>query len=150
MKRLSCERGFTLIELIIFIVVIGLVMAGMVSVVGQVLSRLHHMPEYIQGYFLVQAMVDQMNAQDAEAEIGEIVSGSCQQPNGVTPWVAGDVAMTCEVDEVVAVPNFVTNSFECTNQIYTEEPFKCVTITIRSQDSNEVISFARGLYAQSQ
>ena len=126
MKRLRCKQGFALIELIFFMVVVSLAIAGIVPLVNQVFSNLHVATEQAQGYFLVQGVLEQIDARNAGGEPFDVIindiniTGSgCKKPDG-TLWENG-FPWRCQVEGYVAQ-----------NQ-------KSVIVTISHIDTNEVV-----------
>lgn len=139
MKNWAKDQGFTLIELIFFMVMLGLVVVGIVPLVDRIFSDLHRVMEYTQGYFLAQGVLEQTYARNEGGAFDQIVwDEACLDPNEFP-------SLRCEMDVVGATFDADTGIFNCTNG-YSNENYKCVTVTIYSIHSNEVIAREKGSF----
>ncbi|MEO5363914.1 MAG: type II secretion system GspH family protein [Magnetococcus sp. DMHC-8] len=149
MNRRRPDQGFSLLELIVWMVVVSLAAAGLIPLFGQVFSSLHWATEGMQGHWLAQAVVEQMNAQDAElGGFEQIRAGECLKPDGLTPW-AGDLPLTCQITLRGAEPRWAANIMECTPHAYADGDYKCVTVTLRQRLSGEPVAQVTALFARS-
>ncbi|WP_130472691.1 type II secretion system protein [Candidatus Magnetaquicoccus inordinatus] len=55
MKQISCQQGVSLIELLLWIIVISLTATGIIPLFLQVLNNLQRPMEAVQAHFLAQA-----------------------------------------------------------------------------------------------
>ena len=149
MSPARARPGFSLIEFIVWMVVISLAAAGLIPLVGQVLTHLHETTDSIQAHFLAQAVVEQMSAQDAAGNgFQQLHGGDCLQPDGLTPWIGADWPLTCHVDIWAAEPDFTQNSMACTSQLYADGDYKCAVVTVRHRDTNAPVVQIKALFAR--
>ena len=144
MKKSGCEQGFTLIELTFFMVVISLAVVGVAPLVNRVFSNLHMPTAYAQGYFLAQAALEQTYARNNGGEFEQIVfEENCLAPDRTTPLVTG-FSMSCRMDVVGATFDADTGEVTCMSDLDGNENYKCVTVIIHHNDTDEVIARKEG------
>lgn len=142
-------QGFSLIEFVFWIVVVSVIAAGMIPLVGQVLSSLHLATEGMQAHLLAQAVVEQMNGVEENRGFDQIQGGACLKPDGVTPWVGAGLPFTCQITLWKAEPKLALNTVECTNQAYVDgDPHKCLLVALRHTPSNEPLAQIRALFSR--
>lgn len=121
MKKQRCDRGFTLIELIFFMVIVSLSLTGIAPLANQVVSKLYLAREYAQAHFLAQAVLEKMKAEFAGGKRFEtIIEDGCDRLDG-TSWVQG-FSWNCQIETAV------------------EGSTTAVAVTISWLDTGEIIS----------
>ncbi|MEO5340944.1 MAG: hypothetical protein H7837_10605 [Magnetococcus sp. MYC-9] len=148
MSRAGGVCGFSLIEFIIWLVVVSLAVAGILPLVGQVLASLQPVSEGIQGHFLAQAVVEQINAQEAASGFDGIQAGACLQADGSTPWVAAELPFTCHVEVRTAELNLAQHTVGCGSQSYVSGNYKCVIVALHRRVSGEPVARIQALFAR--
>jgi hypothetical protein len=150
MSGYSSCRGASLLELLLWIMVISLAAAGMIPLFTQVLSHLHAPMQGIQAHFLAQAVIEQMNSLDAEeGDLARLPSGECLQPDGSTPWADAAHPFSCQITLQAAAAPSPLNSMACTPQPWTtEHHYLCAIVTIQHRTSQEPLAQLRALYAK--
>ncbi|MBF0185271.1 MAG: hypothetical protein HQM06_12920 [Magnetococcales bacterium] len=147
----SKQRGASLLELLIWIMVISVAVAGIIPLYLQTLSHLHSPMEGMQAHLLAQAVVEQLQAIDANSasDLSQLPSGECRQPDGVTPWVDPSLPLRCRIDLWVAQPPAGSNPFACTRQPWTENDiYLCATVTVQHHPTQHPIAQLTALYAR--
>ena len=148
MNRYRASRGFFLVEFIFWMVVVSLAAAGIVPLLGQVLSTLHMPGIGLQGHWLAQGVAEQMNAQEESGGFEQILPGECRKPDGNTPWVDASTPLTCQVEIRAAEPNLTTHSVDCVSQLYSDGNYKCAIVRTQHRQSNEPIARITVLFAR--
>lgn len=137
MKRRVKQKGFTLIEVIFFIVVVGIAMAGITPLYMQVLSGLHVLNEGMQAEFLGREMSESLRA-----AYGKDGSGFVNLTQANFPSQTGiDLGSGFQFDRTVEVQGMIPGQLPdpCTGQPYNGESFKCLTVTVKASGSGEIL-----------
>jgi prepilin-type N-terminal cleavage/methylation domain-containing protein len=124
------QTGFTLIELIVALVLLGICVVGLMPVFQQILGANHRIGEMHQAQLL---------AQEKMAEVLEARWGSGGF-NGIDPSrfpdeIGFDIGGPVRFDRAVEIQggsfNGNDNSFICSGAAYINETHRCVFVTVR-------------------
>ncbi|MBF0163268.1 MAG: prepilin-type N-terminal cleavage/methylation domain-containing protein [Magnetococcales bacterium] len=128
--------GFSLIEMIFFIVVLGISMAGIIPLYNNVLSNLHVMDEGMQAEYLGLEMVETLKSvYNKGAGFIKIVDANFPSQYGI------DIGGRLQFDRVVVIEGMIPGLVPgpCTGQDYIDEDFKCITVKVLRSGSSEVL-----------
>ena len=129
------HAGFTLIELIFFIVVVAIAAAAMAPLFGQALSGLDGIGERVQAHYLVQEWL--------ETRAVEPFPGIADETGTVT---LDGIPFTREQSVEGAALDGTT--LACTGSPHVDEAFKCVTVTVRRAGAGEILASGRKMVAE--
>ncbi len=119
------SSGFSLIELIIVIVVVGISVVILLPVFSNVITSAHRVSELHQGQLLAQERMSQMlNTRWADGGFADIVDDEESIDLG------GPVQFDRELEVQGGVFNSGTGSLSCSGSAYNNEDYKCVIITV--------------------
>ncbi len=121
--------GFTLIELIVVIVVMGIALLGFMPVFNHVLSAEHRISESHQGQLLVQERMSQvLAARWGSSGFTGIIDGLFADESAM------DLGGAVRFDRKVEIQGayFATGSqtLSCSGSAYNNEDYKCVIVTV--------------------
>ncbi|MBF0445314.1 MAG: type II secretion system protein [Magnetococcales bacterium] len=120
------SSGYSLIELIFVIVILGVAAVGLLPMFGQALSSAQQISEMHQGQMLAQEAMSQIVA-DRWGDVG--FTGVVAQEKQI------DIGGPLLFEQIVEVQGGVYNSFNsslsCSGSPYNNENYKCVIIKIK-------------------
>ncbi|MBF0213988.1 MAG: type II secretion system protein [Magnetococcales bacterium] len=128
--------GFSLIEMILFIVVVGISMAGIIPLYNTVLSNLHVISDSMQAEYLALEMAETLRAAYAKgAGFVNVTEANFPSQTGI------DVGGTLRFDRTVVIEGMIPGQLPnpCTGQEYNGEAYKCVTVTVSETGSGTVL-----------
>ncbi|MBF0309083.1 MAG: prepilin-type N-terminal cleavage/methylation domain-containing protein [Magnetococcales bacterium] len=141
------ERGgFSLIELIIFLVVVSVAFAGLVPLYSSVL-RSSFLRESVQGRFLADQVLEQMRAEVGElgsTGFDNITSAKYPSQNGI------DIGATVTFNRQVTIEgaSVVGGSVVCTGAAPTTETYKCVFVQVIKASDGQTLSNQQAYFAK--
>ncbi len=146
MTRISTRPmswGFTLVELIFFIVIIGIIGAVMGPVFGRAFSSLHIIGDGVRGHYLAQERLEEMCAGMRETDSEDWFPGIRDESETITL----DGSRLVRIVQVQGA-DLNGDDLACTGLSYSGEPFKCVTVTVKHADTGEFLGDGRMVLAQ--
>jgi prepilin-type N-terminal cleavage/methylation domain-containing protein len=127
--------GYSLIELIIVIVILGFSAVGLLPMLSQALSSAQIISEMHQGQLLAQEGMSQIVA-DRWGDVG--FTGVVDQEKQI------DLGGSLLFDQLVEVQGGIYNSFNstlsCSGSPYTNENYKCVIIRIKIASEDTLLA----------
>ncbi|MEO5330518.1 MAG: prepilin-type N-terminal cleavage/methylation domain-containing protein [Magnetococcus sp. YQC-5] len=140
MKWKSPSHGFTLIEVIFFIVVVGVSMAGITPLYMTVLSNLHTLNDGMQAEYLGWESVEKLKAAYANGSgFAKLTEVNFPSESGIN--LGGTVLFDRTIEIEGMIPGKTPDP--CTGQAYNGELFKCLTVTVKVNGSGEVLFIER-------
>ncbi|MBF0273393.1 MAG: type II secretion system protein [Magnetococcales bacterium] len=136
MKHKRASQGFTLIEVIFFIVIAGVSMAGLVPLYNTVLLNLHVLSDGMQAEYLALEMVETLTAAYAKgAGFANLTEANFPSQTGI------DLGGTMRFDRIIQIEGMIPGKQPnpCTGMEYNGEPFKCLTMTVMENGSGRVL-----------
>ncbi len=136
MKQKNKQGGFTLIEVIFFIVVTGIAMAGITPLYMQVLSNLHTLNDGMQAEFLGREMSESLRAAYAKGSgFNNLTEANFPSKTGI------DLGGTVLFDRTVKIEGMIPGQLPdpCTGKSYSGEAFKCLTVTVTASGTGSVL-----------
>lgn len=144
MIRKFHEQGFSLIEMILFIVVTGIAMLGIVPLYNNVLANLHLISDTMQAEYLGLEMVERLTATYFNAPVG--APAGSRNFVGITSAnfpseTAIDMGAGLKFDRTVTVEGMVPGQTPnpCTGSAYNGESYKCVIVVVTPNGSNQIL-----------
>ncbi|GAB0057151.1 hypothetical protein SIID45300_01474 [Candidatus Magnetaquicoccaceae bacterium FCR-1] len=130
------SAGFTLFELILFIVITGITATGLIPLYNNVLSNLHVMNEGMQASYLGWEMIETLksiNGYNPPAGFGNLIEANFPPEYGI------DVGGQLRFDRFVQIEGMIPGQMPtpCTGQEYNNEAFKCITVSVRKTGTSE-------------
>ncbi|MBF0416840.1 MAG: type II secretion system protein [Magnetococcales bacterium] len=128
--------GFTLFELILFIVVTSISLAGIIPLYNNVLTGLQVVDELTQAEYLGLEMVETLRSVYNEG-IGYANLIEANFPSELAINIGG----TYRFDRFVQIEGMIPglNPGPCTGLEYNGEPFKCLTVSVKRSGSDAVL-----------
>ncbi|MBF0136339.1 MAG: prepilin-type N-terminal cleavage/methylation domain-containing protein [Magnetococcales bacterium] len=120
-------KGFTLIELIVFIVVVAVVMAGIVPLYLQVTLGSKNTREMLQAQYLAQERIEQMEAEKSKG--GGFTSVTTTNfPNETNI----NIGASLNFDRTVAIQGatLAGGTLTCDGTNYTSGDYKCIFVQV--------------------
>ncbi|MBF0126096.1 MAG: hypothetical protein HQM02_02695 [Magnetococcales bacterium] len=134
-KRLTAG-GFTLLEVIFFIVVTGLSLASITPLYMTIFSNLTALNEGMQAEYLGQETVEAMKSAYGKGEgFGKLLEANFPSETGIDVGGAATFDRTIEIEGYV--PGQTPNP--CTGQEYNGESYKCLTVTVKVNGSSTIL-----------
>lgn len=134
-QRKSCG-GFSLLELIFFLVVAGISMAGITPLYLQVLSTLHILDDGLQAEYLGLETVESMKAAYGNGSgFANLTEANFPSQTGIS--IGGTITFDRTVEIEGMVPGQTPDP--CTGQEYAGEAYKCLTVTVMATGSSEIL-----------
>ncbi|MBF0190854.1 MAG: type II secretion system protein [Magnetococcales bacterium] len=136
MKHKRASQGFTLIEMIFFIVIAGISLAGIVPLYNTVLVNLHVLNDGMQAEYLGLEMVETLvSANAGGAGFANLTEANFPSQTGI------DLGGTLRFDRVVQIEGMIPGQQPnpCTGLEYNGESFKCLTVTVAENGSGQVL-----------
>ncbi|MEO5344884.1 MAG: type II secretion system GspH family protein [Magnetococcus sp. YQC-9] len=133
MCKKHSATGFTLIEMIFFIVISGISLAGIIPLYNQVLSSLHVLDEGMQAEYLGLEMVETLKSVYNKGNgYANLVEANFPPEYGI------NIGGTLQFDRTVQIEGMIPGQAPnpCTGQEYNGEPFKCLTVTVTKSGSS--------------
>ncbi|MBF0178930.1 MAG: type II secretion system protein [Magnetococcales bacterium] len=131
--------GFSLIEVIFFIVIAGISLSAITPLYMTVLSNLHIVSDGLQAEFLAQESLESVAATYGKGNdplaFNRISEANFPTQNGI------DIGGTITFDRVIAIEGRIPGKTPdpCTGQPYNGEAGKCVKVTVKASSTGEVL-----------
>ncbi|MBF0626877.1 MAG: type II secretion system protein [Magnetococcales bacterium] len=126
--------GFSLIELIFFIVISGITLVGIVPLYTTVLTNLHVHSDIVQAEYLGWEMAETLQSAYNKGD------GFLDLTEAKFPTQTGiDLGGTLKFDRLVEVEGMIPGRLPnpCTGQEYAGEPYKCLTVIVKQAGTNQ-------------
>lgn len=124
MKPPHSPGGFTLIEMVFFIMIAGVSLVGIIPLFGQVLTNSYRSNEEVRAYYLIQEKLATLRS---GGEVG--LSG-----------VYG--ALSWQKEEKYGLFDPINHTLTCTTSNPGDDLFRCVTISVTHTASQEKLAQA--------
>ncbi|MBF0455832.1 MAG: prepilin-type N-terminal cleavage/methylation domain-containing protein [Magnetococcales bacterium] len=143
----NSNRGFTLIEMVIIIVLLGVSAVGMIPLFTQVLTSAHEISELHQGQLLAQERIEEVvAARRGAAGFSGLTEALFASERGID--LGGAVRFDRLVQVEGGVFDSVANTLRCSGWDYNNEEYKCVIVEVRTAGEGRILSQRRALFAR--
>ncbi|MBF0311187.1 MAG: type II secretion system protein [Magnetococcales bacterium] len=123
-------RGFSLIELILFVSVVGVLMVGLMPLLQNVLGSVQTSQQATQGLFLAQERLEQMIG---AYRVGAGFDGVTEAAFPDEAGIALGNGPVYNRDVVVEGASIAGQTLTCNGGAYVSGNYKCVSVRIRDQ-----------------
>lgn len=134
-QRKSC--GFTLIELILFIVVTSISVLGIIPLYNNILTNLHVMDDGIQAKYLGIEMVETLKSVNRKDGSGfaSLIEANFPAERGI------DIGGQTRFDRFVTIEGMIMGQLPtpCTKQEYNGEANKCIYVSVTKSGSSQTL-----------
>ncbi|MBF0193011.1 MAG: type II secretion system protein [Magnetococcales bacterium] len=129
------SSGYSLIELVFVIVILGVSAVGVLPMFSQALFSAQKISEMHQGQMLAQEAINKV-VKDKWGEVGFTgIVASLSQVDIGGPLIFEEI-----VEVEGGIYNSSDNSIFCSGSTYTDENYKCVTIKIKIAFEEEILA----------
>jgi prepilin-type N-terminal cleavage/methylation domain-containing protein len=141
------KGGFTLVELIITIVVLGITLLGLQPVFSHVLASAHRVSELHQGQLLAQEQMSELLA-DRLHGTGPGYSGLAAMAGTSRIDLGGPVLFERTVAVEGGIFNIDDNSLSCSGSAFANEEYACLIIEVRVAGEERVVARRWTIFAR--
>ncbi|MBF0369667.1 MAG: type II secretion system protein [Magnetococcales bacterium] len=128
------ETGFTLIELVLFLVVIAIAIGGILPLFLQVLSGINVFREQVQADFLAREILEEIQAQQFRGGGFSAITVAAYEGDEVID-IGAEVLFNRNVDLMGA--SLSGSAITCTGSDPAGESYLCVKVTVTNLENSE-------------